>query len=324
MNPVQVTPDRLEIWTLCFSIRSLVQHHLFSKSNFMAGDNRSLLIAAVESVYLTEGMLETFLVDDPPEPDFARSLWLWGAIQALVVQQDAVIRIGKALDTSPKSLKDLVAQAPLIREIRNLRNRSVGHPTVDDDSSGTRKKYTFPAAHSGRKYVFLMLDENSVPALFGPQEVDVQSLIAQQKDILSQIVRKWREELMTQENQFRNDNRHPALEAWLSSSSFKYHVSNLYPELPKPHLVSAKEIQSIINAAAEHFRRKGALRDSIAHIIDSMRYPISAVIQFFSGQSHLTEADIPIFNGYLDAQFDELVKLAKEIDAEYQTTLPTK
>lgn len=317
MNTTQVTPTVLELWSLCFSIRSMVQDRLYSKADFIDSGNGNLLIASIESVYLTDGMLETFLQNDPPEHDFARSLWLWGAIQALVVQQDAVIRIGKALGTSPKSLRELIDQVPLIETIRHLRNRSVGHPTVDDDNRGTGKKYTFPAKHSGKKYTFLMLDKNTDPPTFGPQDLDVESLISQQKDILSQIVMKWRDGLMAQENQFRQDNRQPSLEEWLSSSTFRYHVSNLFPEIRKPHLESAQEVKSIIDATAEIFRRKGALRNNADEIIESMRYPISSVIKFFSGQSHLTKEDIPIYNGYLYAKFDELVNIAKEIDAEF-------
>jgi hypothetical protein len=55
-----------------------------------------------------------------------RYLHVYGVMQAFVVQQDAIANLAKALD-----FEDLVDLSPLAH-IRDLRNASVGHPTLQD------------------------------------------------------------------------------------------------------------------------------------------------------------------------------------------------
>lgn len=320
MNTTEVTSNDLCLWDTCFSIRMLIQRQSFSKLDFQGSETETLLVSAVESVYLTDGMLTTFLKTDPPINHFARCLWHWGAIQALVVQQDAVKLIGKSLQKTKSDLQCLF-NTPLMTEIRELRNRSVGHPTVDDGNKRTSKRFSFPASHSGKQYSFLLLDNNTDPPTFQPQDVDVEKLIIDQRDVLLNVVKNWRQKLVDEENLFREGNRLPTLESSLSNSLFAYHLSNMLPESNKLHLNSAQSLKDILDGFAEHFRLKGAFHDNSKDIIESMKYPIVELVQFYSRESHLTQNDISVFIDALHAKFYELIAIAKEIDAEYSKRL---
>jgi hypothetical protein len=177
MDTHKVSCSDLSLWPIVDRIRWFVQDEAFCKAGFMANPSGALLLSSVEGVYLTDGMLTTFVKNDPPEGDFARSLWFWGAIQALVVQQDAIIHLGEALGKHPKSVRELTERASAIGTIRDLRNRTAEHPMIDDK---TQKKFTFPAVHEGKCYSVLLLDENSDPPSFQKCDMDMCDLIAKQ------------------------------------------------------------------------------------------------------------------------------------------------
>jgi hypothetical protein len=315
MKEGSVELNDLPLWNIADGIRWFVQRTAFSKIGFMETPNGALLVSSVEGMFLTEGMLVTFLRSEPPSDSFARSLWLWGAIQALVVQQDAVLRLGKALKQQPDSVTALIKGSPVIGNIRELRNRSAGHPVVDDNSRGTNKKFSFPSVHKGKCYSFLMFDENSNPPTLKRQDMDMEDLIAKQQQILSPIIMKWRQELMDEENAFREKNKTPTLTEALSSSTFTYHLSNLDVDSGKLHLNSARELAAILQRLEAEFKRKGAIRGMVAETFKSMKYPTEELIRYFEGNSHLKPQDVSVFSDALSGNFRELTAYVAEIDA---------
>lgn len=315
MNAEPVSCNDMPLWKVANNIRWFIQDRSFAKKDFMETPDGNLLLSSVESVFITDGMLTTFVAKDPPLDDFSRDLWFWGAIQALVVQQDAITHIGKALKMSPDSVRKLSELSPDLERIRELRNRTAGHPMVDNK---TNKIYTFPARHEGKTYTFLLFDKNSTPPSFEQVDMDMCELIKKQQIVLTEIAYGWRKELMNTENDFREEHATPKLEEFISCSNYKYLVSNLYLELTKPHLSSAIQLKELISKIAEKFEEKNANGETVSEIIESMTYPVDELIRYFEGNSHLNDKDIPIFNGFLYAKYDELIELAQEIDKEFE------
>jgi len=315
MNEEPVSFNDMSLWKAANSIRWFIQDRSFVHKDFMEKPDGDLLLSSVESVFITDGMLTTFIANNPPLDDFARDLWFWGAIQALVVQQDAIIHIGKALKKSPASVKELSKLSPDLERIRELRNRTAGHPMVDNT---TNKVFTFPARHEGKTYTFLLFDKNSTPPLFEEVDMDMCELPKKQQTVLTEIANGWRKELMNAENDFRKEHATPKLAEFVSCSNYKYLVSNLYLELPKPHLSSAKQLKELISKIAKKFEEKNADGETLSEIIESITYPIDELIRYFESNSHLNEKDIPIFNGFLYAKYDEILELAQEIDQEFE------
>ena len=80
--------------------------------------------AAMDALEDTHMALQSFLKSDPPSDLGLKYLWIYGALQALYVQQDAFLGIAEALGKSCDT-KDLPSE---VFKIREDRNNIVGHP----------------------------------------------------------------------------------------------------------------------------------------------------------------------------------------------------
>lgn len=91
---------------------------------------RLQLCSCLDVIKDTERCLEAFLMTDIDGLDVGNKyMYVYGALQALVLQQDAVKHF-------TCTLKKDYPRDPCLKEIREIRNRSVGHPTDQGRDSG--------------------------------------------------------------------------------------------------------------------------------------------------------------------------------------------
>lgn len=128
-------------------------------------------------------------------------LILYGVLQILFVQQDAVQNMAEALglDYTPD---------PSLRRVREMRNDSVGHPTKR--RSGKGRSFNFITRTSLRRSGFTLLTTYSDDRIPGVTEVDVPSLISSQRDTLrrvltEEVVERLRREEMEHGEKFKSE-----------------------------------------------------------------------------------------------------------------------
>lgn len=91
------------------------------------------LCSCLDVIKDTERCLEAFLTTDIDGLDIGgKYMYVYGTLQALVLQQDAV-------ENFTCALKKDYPRDPCLKEIREVRNRSVGHPT--DQGRNPRKTF---------------------------------------------------------------------------------------------------------------------------------------------------------------------------------------
>jgi hypothetical protein len=106
-------------------------------------------------------------------------LQVYGVLQALVVQQDAVRHVAESLDV-------LAEPSAILMKIREIRNMAVGHPT---DRYGGASHYITRASMRWEGFTLLTAGHES-SELDAAIYVDLQSLIPAQRDcIIAQLVR---------------------------------------------------------------------------------------------------------------------------------------
>jgi len=128
-------------------------------------------------------------------------LAVYGLLQAIYVQQDAIKNLGESLKI-PISLKDY----PALEYIRKIRNRSIGHPTKKDKPKSEPKSYHFISrttlCHKGFQLHSYHDDGKSEF-----KDISIVELIADQKkyisDILTSIVHKLEQEEVAHKEKFR-------------------------------------------------------------------------------------------------------------------------
>lgn len=109
-------------------------------------------------------------------------LTVYGILHSLYMQQDAIISLCEALNICEKSI---ILDNSILKNIRNIRNNSTGHPSNRRD-----KGKTFIAQFSINKYHFCYLEVKGCKTEF--IDVDLKSLASQQitemKIIISKIL----------------------------------------------------------------------------------------------------------------------------------------
>ena len=160
-----------------------------------------MLCSCMDIIEDMEYALESYLTEDPDNPETGRKyLLVFGALQALYVQQDAVKNLHQALDI-PYTMD------PSIKEIRGIRNDSAGHPT----NRGNKEAFNFITRISlgVHEFELMKLDPtNSEDEGLNSKyvNINVPKLIATQRNVflgvLDNVIETLKEEEMEHRKKF--------------------------------------------------------------------------------------------------------------------------
>lgn len=139
----------------------------------------NLLCSCLDTVGDTELAIVAYEQSSNPPTVGATYLLVYGALQALFIQQDAVVNLCQAL---------VINYVPhrLLTEIRNIRNDSTGHPTKRGGGKG--QAYNFIGRFSLTKGGFDLMTTypDDRQPLF--RHVSIESLIEDQRNVLQKVL----------------------------------------------------------------------------------------------------------------------------------------
>lgn len=257
--------------------------------------------------------------DNADAPSEAGSIYLlvYGVLQALILQQDAVRHLAEALGIP-------FVPDPLLSEIREVRNSSAGHPT---------KRHGEPRSHfisriSMSKNGFQLM---TAYAAHGPGEfkwVDIPKLIAEQRSrlcaLMTGVVGVLAERDREHRAMFNNEKLVDSFHAGID-----YDFEKLFECVHgnKPIELGGLHVR-LIRGAVERFRASLTARgssgayDSVEYHLRLIEYPLEELAHYFQSpeSSRLSERDAFIFVHFAQDQLEELRKMAAEIDADYQAS----
>lgn len=275
------------------------------------------LCSALDVIGDTELAIEEYVQNANPKSVGEKYLSIYGILQILYVQQDAVESLSEALNIK-------YSHSPAVNKVRQLRNDSVGHPT----NRRKGKSFHFISRITMNKKGFMLM--TSYPdGTLKFDNISITKAIESQKEsleeILSNIFQKLRKDEMKHREKFRenkiSDIFPPTLGYYFGKVSEAIH-STIYSELGPTHLKLIADIFS-------EFKRVLTERD-ILEIYDSqdyntklIEYPIRKIEQYFQNiqDSTFSSDDAYIYLYFLEGQFDELKKMATEIDENYASDL---
>jgi len=251
----------------------------------------------------------------------AHYLARYGLLQAFFVQQDAVTHLQEAL-----GLPGTVPNDPLLKDIREIRNDTAGHPT----KRGGRKKGEQPTYHSISRITldadgFQLLSYNNGASK--SRNIVTSDLIAMQRDgitgLLTVIIDTLRNQERAHKEKFKMDRLTAAFPDMLD-----YYVEKMFEGAGKRDdapLASAS-IATITQALAD-LRAALERRDSdldtyvgIRSTYDLLNYPLACLKAYYEGDTASTEMTDQAAYIYVYFVRDHLYRLreaAQEIDDEY-------
>ncbi len=269
--------------------------------------------------------LEAFLKTDINHfDDGNKYMYIYGTLQALFVQQDAIKHLAEALKI-PYTLD------PSLKEIREIRNDSVGHPTKRD--RGKNKTVTFnyisriSIGSQGFRLGTAYADSKRLDSF---KNVSISNLIATQRcvlmSVLGNVLKTLRREEMEHKNKFVGKKLADAFPPTLN-----YHLSKIreaaigsgYAELGGVNV-------DFILGCIEQFKVELADREiletyeGLTYDLELVDYPLRELRKYFCNPdtTHINEKDAPIFAFFVGEQTKKLLKSAEELDEEYSQDAP--
>lgn len=280
----------------------------------------NLLCSCLDTIGDTELAIGAYKSSDNPSPDGATYILVYGALQALFVQQDAVENLCQALAIA-------YVRDPLLNDIREIRNNSAGHPTKRGDGKG--RAYNFISRSSLTKGGFDLMTTypDSRSPLF--RHVSIPSLIASQIAILQNVLSEVLEKLKTEETEHRAKYRNQRLQDVFPPTIgyyFQKIVEATHGSKPAEFgTLHVTLISETVEAFKEQLKERGMLEayDSVDYLLKLIEYPIRELISYFTDatRSSINAEGAYIFAFFIEKHIEELRTISKEIDEVYEGTV---
>lgn len=248
-----------------------------------------------------------------------RYLEIYGLLQALQLQQDAVIHLAEALGL-PISIKDF----PNLSKIRDIRNRSVGHPTKKDRPKPT--SYHFISRITLGKEGFKLESFINGDAYF--EDILALQLIVEQKSDITAILTIIKTELMKRDKEHKLMFKSEKLEFIFTDNNLGHAFEKLNEcfrginYVPGFDSAGLETINKVLNMFQEALKKRDIhleTYDVIKYTYKDLEYPLAQLKLYINRQqcdiSNKKEAHI--YLTFVSNKVDYLKDVAKEIDAEY-------
>jgi hypothetical protein len=264
-----------------------------------------------------ESAMAAYLEHEFPSDTGERYLRIYGVMQALFLQQDALVDLIKAIHPA----KDIFRN-DVLKDIRDVRNASIGHPTRLDRKGKL-------SAH-GIVHNTMTKDGFDLLSYPPPDDkvfthVSVRDLIEKQRTetirILSEVVNN----LIEQEKAHRDKFRRIKLVKAFAQVSYAF--EKIFEEVRRDssHILSGWAVDHLQKSLDEFGKllkeRELAVEayDSIEFLYAEIEHPLAELRKFVSNeQSEIASfKSAVVFAEALQTYFDELRRIAIEIDDEY-------
>ena len=281
-----------------------------------------MLCSCLDTIGDTDRCLEAFITTDIDELDTnGKYVYIYGTVQAFVVQQDSVRHLLDSLNIS----YTLNPSSPL-KNIRDIRNGSTGHPTKTETETGDVFNFIprNTIGNQGFQLNTYYLDGGKLESKY--EFVNIPDLIAIQrdtlKDYLDDIIKTLKQEEIDHRIKFAADK---LVDIFQFTES---HFQKISEVLVNPDSVHAPQINVYVNEvlkSVQDFKtelQKRELLDAyegIASTIEEVDDHLKELQIYFCNpnETNINEKDTCIFTDPVQMQVGELKQFAQDLDDEY-------
>lgn len=278
----------------------------------------AMLCSSMDAIEDTELCFDAFLTQEIDRADAGvKYVFVYGTLQALFVQQDAVQNFHEALNTP-------YTQDPSLKNIRDIRNDSVGHPTKRGGGQGHSYNFISRVTLGSQGFRLMTIDRARPQPRF--KDVNVRELITTQRDVfmdvLGNVIKTLENEEMEHRKKFAGKKLADAFQPTL------YHLSKIFEAILNPNSGHAQlgvgyvdEILESIKAFKDGLKDREILEayEGVTYTLEEVDYPLQELRTYFRNraETHINEKDACIFATFVDVQVQGLCQIAEEIDKEY-------
>jgi hypothetical protein len=319
--------EKLPLCDLLDKIRDVVNEPRIMKKLRAQGHVWNIITSAMDAIVDTDLAIEAYLnaINEPASSgeyhlkkgmDY---LFCSGALQALFVQQDAALLIAKRLDIDFDLTK-----FPKLREIRDIRNASIGHP-VDQE----HKYSNFIVQHSLGPSGFSLLTFQDGEGDYLVKNISVPDIIATQREGLSNVLQNIIDHLHEREGFHREKYRMVKLSE-IIGSTLLYFCEKLSEGIQNHGaagigLAALQTLADNLKSAESAMKERGIERDtydSVGYCYEILEFPMNELRQYYeqkkNGQATIIDDRTAyVFSFFISKHMQKLKEVLAEVDAEY-------
>ena len=291
--------------------RGRKQHELLGRS---ADWNK--LCSALDIVGDTELAFDSYLKQSHIEDAGLCYLQVYGALQLLQTQQDAVAHICSALGIKARN-------SPKLPHIREIRSNSVAHPAAQKEDKTTKSNFIVRTSLTQHGFTLMTVYSDETP--YSQSHVSIPSLVAEQREalrgVLEEVLAKMDEAEMKHRSEHRDEKLQgvfPDVLPYYFSKIFEAIHSSTYFPIGGMHVDLVAECLTRLKQLLEK-RGEWGIYDSVNYEYELLEYPLVELKSFFADRvtSKLNAKDAYIFCAFVCEQLKTLQQIARELDDEY-------
>jgi len=277
------------------------------------------LCSALDAIGDTEEALTAFETREPSDNKAAHYLAVYGLLQAMFVQQDAVDNLCESL-----GVEDRIRDYPELREIREVRNVSVGHPTKRDRPKPVSYHHISRRTLDESGFTLLSFSEDGRSHF---RHTRTAKLMTEQRRFISEILSRVVDKLERQERTHKEEFRMEKLTG-IFPSTLGYQIEKVFEGIFREDLAEfAVANLEMVTETLQDFRKAVGRRDmdlyeSLQDEYDLIEHAASHLAGYFEALMNNDEPEtdkstVRIFARFLRDKADEWRKCAQSIDKEY-------
>ena len=206
------------------------------------------LTSSLDTIDDNEKAIKAFLRIDLPDDAGNNYLLIYGVLQALVVQQDAVRHLCESLNTYYNK------RDSSLWKIRGIRDAAIGHPTERDkgNKNSDKKESNFSATINKNYFKLMTTYPDGRPPIF--QNVNIPIIIQQQRTILAKVILQVVDNLRQKEREHREMYKGQKLRDIFHGMS--YSIQKIYESIHANRPNNLGELHvDIIKGAIDKYRK---------------------------------------------------------------------
>jgi hypothetical protein len=304
----------MSISSLEQELREFINHPRKQAGLLSDAASWNIICSALDVVGDTELALDAYLNLQPLSTDGEKYLMVYGVLQVMEVQQDAVKFLCDSLLCDSLSVR--YSRPKELSDIRTIRSKSIGHPIKSSENRITKSNFIRRSDIGQRSFTLMTVSDKRDYQWRG---INIPKLLTTQRLFLEKQLQQIVEKLRSDEMAHREKHKTELLQE-LFPRTLGYYFGKVYEGAPlaAPHLALIKEcLTGFRQALAERGEWR---KDSVAaHDMEFAEYSIEELEHFFdpARESKLNDHDVYIFISFLQAQVEKIRDIAKEIDDEY-------
>jgi len=301
-------------------IRELINKPIMLNNVLKKRSKRYKIYSCLDVIGDTELAIEAYYSSKSVSDFGLLYLIIYGTLQILYVQQDAVFNLSNSLGIEKK-----IADYPQLEKIRDIRNRSTGHPTEKSKPGDKTTSYNFitrvTMRHDRFELTSILKNGNQED-----EDISIPDLIEMQQDNISKILSDIIEKLSKDERECKERFKMDKLTSCFPDS-LDYVLSNVLlgtteAEYQRRGKASLPEIRQALQGYGDKLTKR-RINIGECHLeYGEIMYALRNLEEFYQAVEiketpNISSETAYIFAFFLQNKVEELRTIAQEIDEDF-------